>query len=217
MLFLKMNNLTKRVVTILILTPISFIIFFFFPIICFFSFTIIIYYILIYEWPKVCPYNSWKNIAKTIFYPVISWLMVIYWYITKPKILAALIAYTSIFDTSCYCIGNLFGKNHITPISPKKTWEGLIGGFFISIVITYCIMQYYSPNMFKPSLILKLFFISGFAFFGDLFASWMKRKAQIKDFGSILPGHGGFLDRIDSILFVIPIATIYFIILSLLV
>ena len=107
------------------------------------------------------------------------------------------------FDVTAYLIGKEFGKRKIVPkISPGKTWEGTIGGGICSItsiiivcIITKTIFQGNFWNTFSAALS-----IPPLAFFGDLLESFYKRKMGVKDSGRILPGHGGLLDRIDSLL-----------------
>ena len=108
---------------------------------------------------------------------------------------------TAIFDTFAYVIGSKVGKRFIVKkISPKKTLEGLIGGLFATLVFGMII-----ESMLFHDL-LNIFIIGGFfAFIGDLFISYFKRKSGVKDTGNILPGHGGVLDRIDSHLFATPV------------
>ena len=108
---------------------------------------------------------------------------------------------TAIFDTFAYVIGSKVGKRFIVKkISPKKTLEGLIGGLFATVVFGMLIKLMLFDGL------LNIFIIGGiFAFFGDLFISYFKRKSGVKDTGNILPGHGGVLDRIDSHLFATPV------------
>ena len=108
---------------------------------------------------------------------------------------------TAIFDTFAYVIGSKIGKRFIVKkISPKKTLEGLIGGLFATVVFGMLIKLMLFDGL------LNIFIIGGiFAFFGDLFISYFKRKSGVKDTGNILPGHGGVLDRIDSHLFATPV------------
>ena len=108
---------------------------------------------------------------------------------------------TAIFDTFAYVIGSKIGKRFIVKkISPKKTLEGLIGGLFATLVFGMLI------ELMLFNALLNIFIIGGFfAFIGDLFISYFKRKSGVKDTGNILPGHGGVLDRIDSHLFATPV------------
>ena len=94
----------------------------------------------------------------------------------------------------------MVGKTPLISISPKKTWEGTIGGIFMA-VITITILGYISfkADIIQLIIISTLTCITGI--FGDLFESKLKRMAGVKDTGSIMPGHGGFLDRFDSLLF----------------
>lgn len=114
-------------------------------------------------------------------------------------------------DTSAYFSGLLFGKNKLIPqISPKKTVEGSIGGVLGTVIVTVAFAMifrmkdaplYPNPMYFVPLAIVG----SVVSQLGDLFASAIKRELKIKDFGNIIPGHGGLLDRFDSILFTAPL------------
>lgn len=134
----------------------------------------------------------------------------------------ALIAVTStwLFDSFAFFVGIKFGKHPLMPsISPKKTIEGSVGGFlgsFFSLWIYIRIMElFWGKPMFSflQILILSVGLLLS-ATFGDLFESVLKRAFALKDIGTILPGHGGLLDRIDSMLFYIPtlllLLTIFF-------
>ncbi len=110
---------------------------------------------------------------------------------------------TTIFDTFAYLLGSNFGKNSIAPIiSPNKTFEGLAGGLVFVLFYAFTICYFFNLKYwFVPICILGGFL----AFFGDLLISFHKREKGIKDTGSILPGHGGVLDRIDSHLLATPV------------
>lgn len=117
-------------------------------------------------------------------------------------------------DTFAYFVGKYFGKNKLCPlISPNKTIEGAIGGLLGSLIgcsaFTLIFVERLGFNIIF--IILLSVFGSIVAQTGDLFASSVKRNCQIKDYGNIIPGHGGILDRFDSILFVAPY--IYFVFL----
>ena len=144
-------------------------------------------------------------------------------YITLPITLAALLKdiYPSILltaviaiwanDTGAYIVGSKIGKNRLFPsLSPKKSWEGFFGGMLFSVISTTLLAYFLDVFMFDVitrGIILGIV-ISIFATWGDLFESMLKRNAGVKDSGSLIPGHGGILDRIDSMLFVIPITTL---------
>ena len=104
-----------------------------------------------------------------------------------------------ISDTMSYFFGSYFGKNKMEiKVSPNKSWEGFIGGFLCSIVfsvISFTYIQEIYP--FWKTLSLGIL-IPVFGLFGDIFQSKIKRMARVKDSGSILPGHGGVFDRLDS-------------------
>lgn len=106
-------------------------------------------------------------------------------------------------DTMAYIVGSFIGRTPISPISPKKTWEGTIAGIILSVVILSMIAGQYIPIATKY-LYLITFVASVMGNLGDLFESKLKRLAGVKDSGSMMPGHGGFLDRFDSILFAGP-------------
>lgn len=101
-------------------------------------------------------------------------------------------------DSGAYFIGRFFGKHKITPkLSPNKTWEGLIAGIFF-VALAMALIPYPWLNILNRFLIGFVIIIG--AFFGDLFESKLKRIAKVKDAGTAIPGHGGFLDRFDSLM-----------------
>ena len=106
-------------------------------------------------------------------------------------------------DTAAYLVGSLVGRRPLSPISPNKTWEGTIAGILISVLLVTKIMGQYIPlNERSIFLISMVSAIAGT--FGDLLESKLKRLAGVKDSGAMMPGHGGFLDRFDSILLATP-------------
>jgi phosphatidate cytidylyltransferase len=110
-------------------------------------------------------------------------------------------------DTMAYIVGSLIGKTPLSPISPKKTWEGTVGGILLAIVVMSLIGRTGGLSIRNGALIAGIASISGT--YGDLFESKLKRMAGVKDSGSIMPGHGGFLDRFDSLLFASTCCWIY--------
>lgn len=107
-------------------------------------------------------------------------------------------------DTFAYLVGNLIGKHKLSPnLSPKKTIEGSIGGILGSTLLTILLAMYFELDPIWKFAMMAIFG-SVIAQLGDLFASKIKRLVGIKDFGFIMPGHGGILDRFDSILLVAP-------------
>ena len=110
---------------------------------------------------------------------------------------------TAIFDTFAYIVGSNFGRTKIAKeISPNKTYEGLVAGIISSVIYGYLVCIFLNLDL----LIIPCFVIGClFAFLGDLLISYFKRRSGIKDTGSLLPGHGGLLDRLDSHLLATPI------------
>ena len=112
---------------------------------------------------------------------------------------------TWVFDSFAYLIGTKFGKNRIMPkISPKKSWEGFFGGMVFTIVSIYFLNKFY--DSFSMNFLIILALIVPFtATAGDFIESYYKREAGVKDSGSLIPGHGGFLDRMDALMISIPV------------
>ena len=106
-------------------------------------------------------------------------------------------------DTAAYLVGSLIGRRPLSSISPNKTWEGTIAGVVISVLLVTKIMGQYIP-LSEKSIFLISIVASIAGTFGDLVESKLKRVAGVKDSGSMMPGHGGFLDRFDSILLATP-------------
>ncbi len=114
-----------------------------------------------------------------------------------------LIATIWINDTMAYIVGSFIGKRPLSSVSPNKTWEGTIAGIVISVLFVSKVLGIWIPIQEKYIFLISIVAaISGT--FGDLFESKIKRLAGVKDSGTMMPGHGGFLDRFDSILFAVP-------------
>lgn len=127
----------------------------------------------------------------------------------NPSIVLLLFILTWTFDTFAYLVGVKYGKHKIFPsISPKKSWEGFFGGMIFTI-IAGIISQFYFRSFFeniKLELIIIFSIILPFtATLGDFIESYFKRKANVKDSGNIIPGHGGILDRMDAFMVTIPV------------
>lgn len=116
-------------------------------------------------------------------------------------------------DTMAYIVGSFIGKTPLSKISPKKTWEGTIGGIMLSVAV----VGFLFPFIFSKSFDFNFFLLFApiaaiaaiFGTFGDLLESKLKRMAGVKDSGSLMPGHGGFLDRFDSLLLAVPFVWLY--------
>ncbi len=152
-------------------------------------------------------YQKEINNISIAFYPFLSLMILMELYMNKGmEILGWLIVIVALTDSLAYVIGKNLGKKFIKKgfctTSPNKTWEGVLGGILSgSIAGAFVGMFFYS---FIEALTIS-FFVSVASVFGDLFESYLKRKAGIKDSGNILPGHGGILDRIDGYLFGAPL------------
>lgn len=203
-----MNNFITRVITASALLSLFFGLFFFCPpwvlSIVFLTFLIIALFI---EWPQL-GYSYWAPI-----YPALPFTLLIY-YNQIPEyrmVFLFIFSFAWIFDTASYITGKLIGRHKLAPtISPKKTWEGLIGGVIAALIFNIYIFNYANVVTTPLKIIIFTCAISITALFGDLFISILKRRQRLKDTGSILPGHGGILDRFDSVLFLAVF--IYFVI-----
>ncbi len=152
-----------------------------------------------------------KKVSEVIFigtYPVFFMYHMMLMNNSKFVWLVYIIAFGS--DTFAYFTGKFFGKNKLYPeVSPNKTIEGAIGGIVGSTILSLIFFNYLSINKYFYIIIFSIS-ASVFSMAGDLAASKIKREFKIKDFGYLLPGHGGIMDRFDSVLFVAP-AVYYFI------
>lgn len=122
--------------------------------------------------------------------------------------LVAMISMIWINDTGAYLVGSLFGRHKMFPkVSPKKSWEGLVGGWFFNLLAGVAFFFIFKGNTICNDIIGWMIIgsaVTVMATLGDLFESMIKRSLNIKDSGNVIPGHGGVLDRIDSLLFVLP-------------
>lgn len=165
---------------------------------------------------------EWKNFFKLSdfwfwfimpWYPIMPFAIMIY--MSSTPCYRILIYYQFLivftFDTAAYVTGKLIGFRKIIPyISPGKTIEGCIGGFIAALVSCYVSMRYQNIQISAVLMIALVFIVCAMAFVGDIFESFLKRKAHIKDSGTILPGHGGFLDRFDAVM----MASLFFFLLK---
>lgn len=117
-------------------------------------------------------------------------------------------------DTMAYLVGSMIGKTPFSKISPKKTWEGTIGGAILCVLVIGLLLPPLAERFFSNAAQRSTYFIIAgicaiFGTLGDLLESKLKRMANIKDSGTILPGHGGFLDRFDSFLIATPMVWVF--------
>jgi len=133
--------------------------------------------------------------------------------ITAPRLLLGMFMFIWLYDTGAYCVGMLLGRHRLFErISPKKSWEGVIGGVVACVAGAYVTHTWFDEFFQVPDLVTWLGLsavVAVFATLGDLVESLIKRTVGVKDSGNILPGHGGILDRIDSLLLVTPAVLIY--------
>jgi phosphatidate cytidylyltransferase len=132
----------------------------------------------------------------------------------NPKIIISLFVLIWVNDTMAYVIGKSMGKNKLfKSVSPKKTIEGFLGGLGFSIFMSVLLAQYYIEQSAFLWIIIALI-VGIFGTLGDLIESKFKRIAGVKDSGRIMPGHGGILDRLDSIIFAGPFVFLFYQILN---
>jgi phosphatidate cytidylyltransferase len=121
-----------------------------------------------------------------------------------------LLVVTSANDTGAFYSGKLFGRHKLyEAVSPKKTWEGAIGGLMVAIFAAILFLKIFKLNPVDLPIVLLIIVMSVAGQVGDLAESMLKRNFSVKDSGELLPGHGGVLDRIDSLLFAVPVLYIY--------
>ena len=204
------KELQKRILSSIILVPVSF----FFIIqgsLTFIFFLSLIFLLTSSEWFRMTKNKDLLRIFG-LFFLFFSFFSTIYLrqYIGLNFFLFLIIV--CVFtDTGGYIFGKIFKGPRLTKISPKKTYAGVIGSFLISLLFGLIYIKYFGQksrvilDIDPKFIILLILFISLVSQIGDLIISYFKRKAKLKDTGKILPGHGGFLDRIDGIIFVMPI------------
>lgn len=165
-------------------------------------------WILLDEWPKLARHMGMSGWFLAIFYLILPFEAIVNINRSNQKALILMCILVASCDIGCYIFGSLFGKHLLAPsISPKKSWEGLIGGVVTTVLVLFIALRLYGIHISLNYCLLIGIPTALLAIAGDLFESQLKRNAGIKDTGTILPGHGGLLDRFDSILFV---ATFYY-------
>lgn len=138
--------------------------------------------------------------------------------ITAPRLLLGMFVFIWLYDTGAFCVGVLLGRHRLFErISPKKSWEGVIGGIALCVAGAYATHYWFDELFQVPDLTTWVglsVVVAVFSTFGDLVESLVKRTVGVKDSGSIMPGHGGILDRIDSLLLVAPAVLIYLMLIA---
>ena len=209
-----MNELTKRIITSI---PLFIILYFAINNLIVLSLVLVILvYLLLVEFYNILNKIFIINKLFHLIFIIIILIYLIYFSLSiyiylnsdlanNKIIFLFLVSITISTDIGGYLFGRLFKGKKLTKISPNKTYSGLFGSLFLSALVSYSFFRNLDLNInyFLITIILSLI-----SQFGDLAISFLKRKAKIKDTGSSLPGHGGLLDRIDGILFALPIGLI---------
>ncbi len=158
-------------------------------------------------------YYFLSNLCFILFISIFSFFFFLFYNFEQSKfILLVLLIGCIASDIGGYVFGKIFKGPKLTKISPKKTITGMIGSFIFSCTL-FSSLIYYETGVLSFSIILIGLMTSLFCQIGDLFFSYLKRKANVKDTGSFLPGHGGILDRLDGIFFGTPLGFLTLIIL----
>ena len=203
-----LKEFEKRLLSSIILIPIA--IFFIIQGSVFFIFFLsLIFLATNYEWVKMIKKNNFIKIFGIIFL-FFSFYSAFYIREQLGLNFFLFILIVCIFtDIGGYLFGKTFKGPKLTKISPNKTYAGVIGSFLFSLIAALVFIKYVDEIGFKNNdqleVLLVILFISFISQIGDLIISYFKRKAKLKDTGKILPGHGGFLDRVDGLIFVMPV------------
>ncbi len=203
-----MKEFIERLATSIILGTAFWIAYIFLPPIYFSVILFIILLVIIFfEWRQFFNITRLSYWLILPLYPILPFALLIYLnqHPLYHELLLELFILVAGFDTGSYTGGTIMGRHPIVPrISPKKTWEGVIIGYIFATTGFILFIRY------EQNKLLSWWFMLGFsliicmlAFAGDVFESWLKRRVNIKDSGSVLPGHGGFLDRFDGIMFAV--------------
>ena len=167
------------------------------------------------EWIKIIEKTRFKKIYRIIHillflvYLLMAFIVCFNVFVIDKFFFLSILMICIFSDIGGYVFGKTFGGKKLTKISPNKTISGSLGSFILSYIGFFVIYLYFSDLLFVrlqvEALVFIPFFISLICQLGDLFISYLKRKANVKNTGSILPGHGGMLDRIDGIIFAVPL------------
>jgi phosphatidate cytidylyltransferase len=182
----------------------------------------LIYILALLFWAAAVPawlYFKWR-ITQSWALALTGWMVLVPAWLAlaalqkTTMLLLAVLVTIWLADTAAYFTGHRFGRHKLAPqISPGKTWEGVIGAYIAVAVYALFLSLLLQPqaNAFdRLSLLLFACVLTTFGIAGDLFESWIKRQAGTKDSGQLLPGHGGMLDRVDSLTAALPFAALYF-------
>jgi phosphatidate cytidylyltransferase len=148
-------------------------------------------------------------VAAALIYFLLSICVLTFVFHSSPQIVIFVYLVVATFDGFSQIAGQLLGKHLLAAkISPGKTIEGVIGGLLFAAIMAILLRSITNLTSLQSLKVCSLIVLSGL--FGDLAASWTKRLSGLKNFGTVLPGHGGFLDRFDSFLFAAPVCYVFF-------
>ena len=199
------TELFKRILSSIVLLPLASFFLLSGP---FFSifFIIICFIIAFYEWNKM---------NKNIFYKIFGLTFLLFSFYSFYELSSEIFLLIFVIlicvstDIGGYIFGKLFKGPKITTISPNKTYAGMIGGYILSLICLYIILSLINYKGTPIQLFTITILLSSVSQGGDIVISFFKRKAEVKNTGSLIPGHGGLLDRIDGMIFAVP--TLYMI------
>lgn len=213
-----MKDLKQRVMTGAGIVAVFIGSYFFIPLLFLGILAFALVWILLVEWPvvtgrRLSDYCYW---LLSMPYPITGFVVLMYlthrFAVTWPLVPLYPFIAASIVDVAAYFVGSLIGRHKCAPkISPNKTWEGLAGGVAALYLFNMSLLWWHGVSWNVPLLVISTPILAASAIFGDLFISWLKRRRGIKDTGRLLPGHGGLLDRLDSVLFIAMVVGVYLI------
>ena len=218
------NNLTKRLISSLIILPIT-LLFIVNGSLFFMFFLSILFLATSYEWIKMTEKNNLYKIFGIVFFILSFYSAFLLRDYSGLNFFLFIILISIFTDIGGYIFGNFFKGPKLTKISPNKTYSGVIGSLIMPVFAGLLYIQYMKnplgvvvplkldtlSNNFDLNFLIMILSISIISQLGDLTISYFKRMSKIKDTGKILPGHGGLLDRLDGMVFVIPIMYLFII------
>lgn len=201
------NELIKRIFSSIFLLPI----------IIFIIFKGKIYFNILLIFCLIISFYEWSYIVKKNFLKILGFLFLIISFYSIYKLRNEFnVDYVYIYfvltisvstDLGGYIFGKIFKGPKLTKISPNKTYSGVFGSYFMSLILSSLYLYLFKDYFFKNSfivIVMIVFLISTISQLGDLTLSYFKRLSKLKDTGSLIPGHGGILDRIDGMIFAFP-------------
>ena len=195
------KELLKRVLSSVILLPLASFFLLSGPFFLIF-FIIICFIISFYEWNKM---------NKNIFYKVFGLIFLLFSFYSFYELSSELFLFIFVIlicistDIGGYIFGKIFKGPKLTLISPNKTYAGMIGGYILSLICLYIIISFINYQATLIQLFITTVLLSSVSQGGDIIISFFKRKAEVKNTGTLIPGHGGLLDRIDGMIFAVPV------------